>query len=149
MKNVLTNLNNLKNTVDELDVDKLVPVPVDLSNLSDVVKNDVVKKDVYNATNKNIEDTMPDATMPKNFTARLAKANLVSINDIANFVKKTDFDNKLINLNKTVTSNKNELNEPSEKVKSISTKGLTKYLINIFSILNVAKDISSQIFKIA
>ena len=43
-----TNLANLKTEVDKLDIDKLVPVPVDLSKLSDVVKNDVVKKDVYN-----------------------------------------------------------------------------------------------------
>ena len=42
-----TNLSNLKTEVDKLDIDKLVPVPVDLSKLSDVVKNDVVKKDVY------------------------------------------------------------------------------------------------------
>ena len=42
-----TNLANLKSEVDKLDIDKLVPVPVDLSKLSDVVKNDVVKKDVY------------------------------------------------------------------------------------------------------
>ena len=39
------------------------------------------------------------------FSARLKQANLASKNDIANFVKKTDFD-KL----KNVTSNKNELN---------------------------------------
>ena len=42
-----TNLASLKTEVDKLDIDKLVPVPVDLSKLSDVVKNDVVKKDVY------------------------------------------------------------------------------------------------------
>ena len=42
-----TNLANLKTEVDKLDIDKLVPVPVDLSKLSDVVKNDVVKKAVY------------------------------------------------------------------------------------------------------
>ena len=41
-----TNLADLKTEVDKLDIDKLVPVPVDLSKLSDV-KNDV-KKDVYN-----------------------------------------------------------------------------------------------------
>ena len=41
-----TNLANLKTEVDKLDIDKLVPVPVDLSKLSDVVKNDVVKNDV-------------------------------------------------------------------------------------------------------
>ena len=41
------NLANLKTEVDKLDIDKLVPVPVDLSKLSDVVKNDIVKKTVY------------------------------------------------------------------------------------------------------
>ena len=39
-----TNLASLKTEVDKLDIDKLVTVPVDLSKLSDVVKNDVVKK---------------------------------------------------------------------------------------------------------
>ena len=43
-----TNLASLKTEVDKLDIDKLVPVPVDWSKLSDVVKNDVVKKAVYN-----------------------------------------------------------------------------------------------------
>ena len=38
------NLANLKTEIDKLDIDKLVLVPVDLSKLSDVVKNDVVKK---------------------------------------------------------------------------------------------------------
>ena len=41
-----SNLASLKTEVDKLDIDKLVPVPVDLSKLSDVVKNDVVKKTV-------------------------------------------------------------------------------------------------------
>ena len=41
------NLASLKTEVDKLDIDKLAPVPVDLSKLSDVVKNDVVKKAVY------------------------------------------------------------------------------------------------------
>ena len=41
------NLPGLKNQVDKLDIDKLVPVPVDLSKLSDVVKNDVIKKASY------------------------------------------------------------------------------------------------------
>ena len=47
-KNVASNFNNLKSKVDiELDIDKLVPVPVDLSKLSDAVKNDAVTKDGY------------------------------------------------------------------------------------------------------
>ena len=42
-----TNLPSLKAEVDKLDIDKLVPVPVDLSRLCEVVKNDVVKKAAY------------------------------------------------------------------------------------------------------
>ena len=41
------NLANLKTKVDKLDIDKLAPVPTDLSKLSNVVKNDVVKKAAY------------------------------------------------------------------------------------------------------
>ena len=44
LKNVPTNLSNLKSKVDKLDVDKLVPVLFGLSKLSDAVKNDVDKK---------------------------------------------------------------------------------------------------------
>ena len=39
-----SDLASLKSEIDKLDIDTLVPVPVDLSKLSDVVKNDVVKK---------------------------------------------------------------------------------------------------------
>ena len=42
-------LSNLKSKVDKLDIDKLAPVSVDLSKLSNVVKNEVVKKTEYNA----------------------------------------------------------------------------------------------------
>ena len=44
MKNIPTNLNNLKSKVDKLDADKWVPVPVDLSKLSDAVKMILLKK---------------------------------------------------------------------------------------------------------
>ena len=64
-----------------------------------------------------------------------------------------DFDDKLNNLNEKVTSNKtkhvlveNELNELSKKADVISTKGLTKNLINGFEILYGTKDFSSEIF---
>ena len=42
-----SNLANLKTEVDKLNIDKLMSVPVDLSNLSNAVKNDVVIKTVY------------------------------------------------------------------------------------------------------
>ena len=52
----------MKGKVDKLDVDKLVPVPVDLSKLSELIRNYVVRKDVSNAKIKNIEDKIPDIT---------------------------------------------------------------------------------------
>ena len=75
LKNVTSTLTNLKSKVDKLDVYKLAPVPVDLSKLSDVVKNDVVKKDVYNA--KIIEDRIPDITNLATNTTLNAKINEV------------------------------------------------------------------------
>ena len=38
---------SLKSEIDKLDIGKLETTPVDLSKLSDVVKNEVVKKDKY------------------------------------------------------------------------------------------------------
>ena len=39
LKNVPSNSRNLKSKVDKLDADKLVSAPVDLSKISDIVKN--------------------------------------------------------------------------------------------------------------
>ena len=60
-------MSNWKIKADKLDVNKLVAVPVDLSKLSDAVKNDVVKKDVYNRSIiiykiNNIENKIPNIT---------------------------------------------------------------------------------------
>ena len=75
--------------------------------------------------------------LAENCAARLAQPNLASKSNIASFVKKTDFDDKLKKLDNKITSNKtkharieNELNKLSEKVKAISTKRLTKDLVN-------------------
>ena len=62
MKNVPNNLSNSKNKIDKLDLDKLLPVPVDLSKLSEVLKHDVTNKDVHNTKIKNIEDKIPGIT---------------------------------------------------------------------------------------
>ena len=51
-----TNVANLKSEVDKLDIDKLKPVPTDLSKLSDLVKNDVVKKTDYNELVTKVDD---------------------------------------------------------------------------------------------
>ena len=57
-----TNIAALKTELDKLDINKLVPVPVDLSKLNDVVKNDVVKKTDYNAKITDIEGKIPDVS---------------------------------------------------------------------------------------
>ena len=51
---MLTNLSNVESKVDKLNIDKLAPASVDVSKLSNVVKNDVVKKTEYNAKIKKI-----------------------------------------------------------------------------------------------
>ena len=119
----------------------------------------LVKKTDYNTKNSETEKKITDyrhdkcITTPEvtKFTAeildlRLKGANLASKSDIANLIKRTDFDNKL----KDVTLKKNELNELLKKVKVISIKGLTKDLkdlIDKFSILNGEKYFSSGIFQ--
>ena len=68
---------NLKSNVDKLDTDKLVHIPLDLSKLSDVVKNDVVKKEVYNAKIKNVEDNILGITDLATYASLHTKINEV------------------------------------------------------------------------
>ena len=83
-------LANLKTEVDKLDIDKLVPVPVDLSKLSDVVKNDVVKKDVYNKLVAKVDNinTSRFVLKAKYSTDKSELEN--KIPDTSGLVKKTD-----------------------------------------------------------
>ena len=64
-----TNITNSKTQNDKLDINKLVPVPVCLSKLSNLVKNEVVKKIEYDKL--------------------LAKVNSI---DTSRFVLKTKYD---------------------------------------------------------
>ena len=93
-----TNLATLRKEVDKLDIDKLMPVPVDLSKLSDVVKNDVVKKDVYDklVTKVNNIDTSGFVLKTKYDTDKLELEN--KIPDTGGLVKKTDYDSKITDI---------------------------------------------------
>ena len=51
-----TGSNSLKIKVNKLDVYKLIPILIDLENLSDVVVNEVVKKTVYDGFIKKVND---------------------------------------------------------------------------------------------
>ena len=64
----------MKRKIEEIDVYRLVPVPVDLNKLSDVVKNDTVEKDVYDAKIKDIEDKIPGIANLASNTTLNAKA---------------------------------------------------------------------------
>ena len=90
-----TNLATLKTEVDKLDIDKLVPVPVDLSKLSDLVKNDVVKNDVYNnlVAKVNNIDTSRFVLKTKYDTDKSELEN--KIPDTSGLVKKTDYNTKI------------------------------------------------------
>ena len=83
-----TNLASLKTEVDKLDIDKLAPVPIDLSKLSDLVKEDVVKKSLYDklAAKVNNIDTS-DFVLKTKYQAD--KADLEKkIPDVSDLVKK-------------------------------------------------------------
>ena len=89
-----TNLDSLKTEVDKLDIDKLVPVPVDLSKLSGVVKN-VVKKTEYDelVAKVNYIDTSGFVLKTKYDTDKSELEN--KIPDTSGLVKKTDYDAKI------------------------------------------------------
>ena len=112
----------MKSKVAKLDVDKLLPVPVDLS-ISGVAKN-VVKKDVHNAKIKNIENKILDITNLATKTILNAKINEFKggipnitnlgskiavnavenkISSISNLVKKTAYDTTIKETEKNIT----------------------------------------------
>ena len=75
LKNVPSGLSSSKSKVNKVNIDKLIPVPVELSKFSDVVKNDIAEKDVHNAKIKIIEDKIPDITNLATKTTLNAKIN--------------------------------------------------------------------------
>ena len=93
-----SNLASLITEVDKLDIDKLVPVSVDSSKQSDVVKNDVVKKSVYDklVAKLNRIDTIGFVLKTK-YDAD--KSDLEKkIPDASGVVKKTNYNNKTIEI---------------------------------------------------
>ena len=98
-----------------------------LPNVSNLVKKTYYNEKISEIENKITTDHNHDKHITtqkfnklttENFSARLKQPKLASKINISNFLKETDFDSKL----KNVTSNENELNELSKKVKSISKK---------------------------
>ena len=97
-----TNLANLKTEVDKLDIDKLVPIPADLSKLSNVVKNDVVKKTVFDKLVTKVDniDTSDFVLKAKYSTDKTDLEN--KIPDTRGLVKKTNYNTKITELEKKI-----------------------------------------------
>ena len=93
-----TNLASLKSKIDKLDIDKLAPVSVDLSKLSDVVKNDVVKRAVYDKLVARV-NSIDTSNFVLKTIYQTDKAELENkIPDVSNLVKKaklTELENKI------------------------------------------------------
>ena len=138
------NLASLKTEVDKLDIDKLLPVPVDLSKLSDLVKNDVLKKDVYEklvAKVRNIDTSdfalktnyQTDKTeLEKKMTDVSDLATNTALNsvenktpDVSNLVKKTEYETK-------VTKIENKLNNHNHD-KYITTSEFNDLAADVFN----------------
>ena len=73
-----------------------MPIPTDLSKLSNVVKNDVVKKADYNAKISDIENKIPHTSNLMTKTAWTAVWN--KIPDTSGLVKKTDYNTKIVDI---------------------------------------------------
>ena len=115
------NLASLKTEVDKLDIDKLAPVSVDLSKLSDIVKKDVVKKAVYDklAAKANNIDTSALILKTKYQTDKTELEK--KIPDVTDFVKKpklTEIENKIPSVSRLVT--KTTLTAVENKIPNIS-----------------------------
>ena len=90
-----TNLANSKTEIDKLDTDKLAPAPVDVSKLSDVVKNDVVKETAYDklvTKINNIGTSMFDLKSKYDVDKTELKNKIL---DTSGLVKKTDYNTKI------------------------------------------------------
>ena len=90
-----TNLAKLKTEVDKLDIDKLATVPVDLSKLSNVVKNDVVKKTVYDKLVAEADNIDTSGLVKKtDYNTKISEIE-DKIPDSSSFLKKTGYNTKI------------------------------------------------------
>ena len=144
-----TNLANLKSRVDKLDIDKLVSVPVDLSKLNDIVKNDVIKKTEYDAKIADIEGKIPDISNLATENALNTVENKIA--DTSGLVKKTDQNAKITDLENKITDISNLATEAAltaveNKIPNFSGLG-TK--TSLTAVENKIPDISNLATKTA
>ena len=144
-----TNLANLKTEVDKLDTDKLKTIPVNLSKLSNVVKNEVVKKNTYDKLVAKVNKIDASGFLLKTkYDADKSKLDN-KIPDTSNFVKKTDYNTKIIELENKILditnlATKTTLTTVENKIRNISNLA-TKSELN--TVENKIPDISDLAIK--
>ena len=116
----------------KLDTDKIVLLPVNLSKLSDVVKNDVVEKDVYNVKIKDIKDKIPDIT--NLYTNNILNAKINEVKNeklsIANLITNASTNAKISEVKKKIS---NITNLPTDHIKYITTSNFNKLTAENFT----------------
>ena len=124
-----TNLANLKTEVDELDIDKLKPVPTDLSKLRNILKYDIVKRTDYDKLVAKVNgiDTTKFILKAKYDTDKSELENKIPNTSV--LVKKTDYNTKI-----------NEIEGKIPDISKLATKtSLTAIENKIRSVTNLVK----------
>ena len=101
-----TNLANLKTEADKLDIDKLAPVPFDLSKLNDVVKTDVIRKAVYDklvAKVNNIDSSDFVLKTKYNTDKTELEKKIPNVTDFVEKAKFTELENKIPDISSLAT----------------------------------------------
>ena len=144
-----TDLANLKSEADKLDINKSVPVPVDLSKLSDLVKNDVVKKTVYNKLVAKADNIDTSGLVKKrDYNKRITEIEH-KIPETSGLVKKTDYNTKITEIEDKIPdisglATKAALTTVENKIPSINNLAIKTALTTVE---NKIPDISGLVKK--
>ena len=147
---VPSGLKSLKSKVDKLDIGKIETTPIDLSKLSNAVKNDVLKQDVYNAKIKDIEDRISDIIKLATNTTVNAKINKVKnkipsiTNNLATSTAGTSVENKIINVTDLVKDADYDAEIKEIKSKYFTTCDFHKFMNDILKTKITAKKLVNE-----
>ena len=146
-----TNLANIKTEVDQSDIEKLVPVPTDLSKLSNVVKNYVVKKGVYDKLVAKVNNIDTSGFVLKTNYDKDKSELENKIPDTSDVVKNMDYNTKITEIEGKIPdisnlATKTALTTVENKIPDISNLA-TKTLVN--KVENRIPDISNLATKTA
>ena len=125
VKGKIPNITNLTSTTALTAVENKTP------NVSNLVKRLAITQNLVKLKRKLLIMITMNIPILQNLIS-LAQANLPSKRDIANFVKKTDFDDKLKTLNKKITSNKTKHLLVQNEFKKLQTFDSSLFIAKIY-----------------